>query len=41
LRKKSKVLENTAALAVTLEPPGGSSTGKPTGPIVYLGKLQL
>lgn len=39
--KRGKVLENTAALAVTLEPPNGSPTGKPTGPIVYLGKLQI
>ena len=39
--KRGKVLENTAALAVTLEPPSGSPTGKPTGPIVYLGKLQI
>jgi anti-sigma-K factor RskA len=31
----------TAALAVTLEPPGGSPTGAPTGPIVYSGRLQL
>ena len=31
----------TAALALTVEPPGGSPTGRPTGPIVYLGKLQL
>src|SRR5258705_1475593 len=27
--KRGKVLDNTAALAVTLEPPGGSATGKP------------
>lgn len=39
--RRGKVLENTAALAVTLEPPSGSPTGKPTGPIVYLGKLQI
>jgi anti-sigma-K factor RskA len=31
----------TAALAVSLEPPGGSPTGQPTGPIVYAGKLQI
>jgi len=37
--KKGKVLEDTTALAVTLEPPGGSPTGKPTGAILYLGKL--
>jgi anti-sigma-K factor RskA len=37
--KRGKVLDNTAAFAVTLEPPGGSPTGKATGPILYLGKL--
>lgn len=31
----------TAALAVSLEPPGGSPTGAPTGPVLYAGKLQL
>jgi len=30
----------TAALAVSVEPPGGSPTGAPTGPVVYAGKLQ-
>jgi anti-sigma-K factor RskA len=29
----------TAALAVSIEPPGGSPTGTPTGPVVYAGKL--
>jgi anti-sigma-K factor RskA len=28
------------ALMVSLEPPGGSPTGLPTGPVVYAGKLQ-
>lgn len=32
---------NTSALAVSVEPPGGSPTGAPTGPVVYAGKLQL
>lgn len=32
---------DTAAFAVSVEPPGGSTTGQPTGPIVYMGKLQL
>lgn len=27
-------------LAVSIEPPGGSPTGKPTGPVVALGKLK-
>lgn len=30
-----------AALAVSVEPPGGSPTGAPTGPVVFAGKLQL
>ncbi len=38
---KRKVLEGTAAFAVSLEPPGGSPTGAPTGPILYVGKLTL
>ena len=32
---------NTAALAVSVEPAGGSPTGMPTGPVVFAGKLQL
>jgi anti-sigma-K factor RskA len=31
----------TSALAVSVEPPGGSPTGVPTGPVIYAGKLQL
>jgi anti-sigma-K factor RskA len=31
----------TAALAVSVEPPGGSPTGAPTGPVVFVGKLRL
>jgi anti-sigma-K factor RskA len=31
----------TAALAVSIEPPGGSPTGVPTGPVVFAGQLQL
>ena len=30
----------TDALAVSIEPPGGSPTGVPTGPVVFAGKLQ-
>lgn len=37
--KKGRVLDNTAALAVSLEPPGGSPTGAPTGPVLWAGKL--
>ena len=39
--QKGKVLEGAAALAVSLEPPGGSPTGAPTGPILYAGKLTI
>ena len=28
-----------AAFAISLEPQGGSPTGKPTGPVLYSGKL--
>jgi anti-sigma-K factor RskA len=38
---KRKVLEGTAALAVSLEPSGGSPTGAPTGPVLFVGKLTL
>ncbi|MBL8287103.1 MAG: anti-sigma factor [Rubrivivax sp.] len=31
----------TAALAVSVEPPGGSPTGAPTGPVVFAGQLRL
>jgi len=34
-----KVLLNTNALAVSLEPAGGSPTGLPTGPVLYTGAL--
>ncbi len=37
--QRGRGLDNTNALAVTLEPSGGSSSGKPTGPVLYLGKL--
>lgn len=36
LRSKAKA---NAVLAVSLEPPGGSPTGQPTGPVVATGKL--
>jgi anti-sigma-K factor RskA len=39
--QRGKVLEGTDAFAVTLEPAGGSPTGKPTGPVLYVGKLTL
>ncbi|HZQ62099.1 MAG TPA: anti-sigma factor [Casimicrobiaceae bacterium] len=34
------VLGNTPALAVSLEPAGGSPTGLPTGPVLYTGAVQ-
>jgi anti-sigma-K factor RskA len=33
-------LQNIPALAVSLEPAGGSPTGKPTGPVLYSGAVQ-
>ena len=39
--QRGKVLEGTSALAVSLEPAGGSPTGAPTGPVLYVGKLAL
>ncbi len=36
---KGRVPLGTKALAVSLEPAGGSTTGAPTGPILYMGKL--
>ena len=38
---RTELLSDTAAFAVTLEPPGGAPGGKATGPIVSVGKLQL
>lgn len=37
--QKNKVPVGTAALAVSLEPPGGSPTGTPSGPVLFVGKL--
>jgi anti-sigma-K factor RskA len=39
--QREQVLNGTAALAVSLEPPGGSPTGAPTGPILYTGAVSL
>jgi anti-sigma-K factor RskA len=33
-------LEQGAVLAVSVEPPGGSPTGQPTGPVVATGDLK-
>ena len=37
--QRGRVLDDVDALALSLEPSGGSPTGKPTGPILYVGKL--
>jgi len=39
--RRNALLDDTAALAVSLEPPRGSPTGQPTGPIVSVGKIRL
>jgi len=39
--QRGKVLDGTAALAVSLEPAGGSTTGAPSGPVLFVGKLVL
>ncbi|MGH8796674.1 MAG: anti-sigma factor [Caldimonas sp.] len=39
--QKRQELEGADALAVSLEPAGGSPTGAPTGPVLYAGKLVL
>jgi anti-sigma-K factor RskA len=38
---RERLLKGTVALAVSLEPPGGSPTGSPTGAVLYMGKLNL
>jgi anti-sigma-K factor RskA len=38
---RGRILAGADTLAVTIEPPGGSPTGAPTGPIVYAGKFSL
>lgn len=35
-----ETLSNIPALAVSLEPAGGSPTGKPTGPVLYSGAIE-
>lgn len=39
--EKGRALEGANTLAVSLEPPGGSPTGAPTGPVLYTGQLTL
>lgn len=38
---RTQLLTDTAAFAVSVEPPGGSPTGAPTGPVISVGKLQI
>lgn len=35
-----RLLANVPTLAVSVEPPGGSPTGQPTGPVVYTGAVE-
>lgn len=37
--QRGRLPADTAALAVSLEPTGGSPTGLPTGPVLFVGKL--
>ena len=39
-RRPTSRLPNIPALAVSLEPAGGSPTGLPTGPVLYSGKIE-
>ncbi|WP_028996809.1 anti-sigma factor [Azohydromonas australica] len=39
--QQPRLLQGTAAFAVSVEPAGGSPTGAPTGPIVSLGLVRL
>lgn len=39
--KKGRLPIDTTALAVSLEPAGGSPTGVATGPVLWVGKLQI
>jgi anti-sigma-K factor RskA len=39
--QRGKVFDGVDALALSLEPSGGSPTGKPTGPVLYVGKLPV
>lgn len=37
---RASLLADTAAFAISVEPPGGSKTGAPSGPIISVGKLE-
>jgi anti-sigma-K factor RskA len=36
----AKLVQNGARLAVSVEPPGGSPTGAPTGPVILVGEVR-
>jgi anti-sigma-K factor RskA len=36
----AELLQQGATIAISVEPPGGSPTGKPTGPVVASGSLE-
>jgi anti-sigma-K factor RskA len=38
---RAALLQDTAALAISVEPTGGSPTGAPTGPVVSVGQLKI
>jgi anti-sigma-K factor RskA len=37
--QRARLLQDTTGFAVSIEPPGGSPTGAPTGPVVAVGKI--
>lgn len=39
--RQARLPDGTDHLAVSLEPPGGSPTGAPTGPVLYVGRLGI
>ena len=39
--ERASLLQDTAAFAVSIEPPGGAPGGAPTGPVVSVGKLEI
>jgi anti-sigma-K factor RskA len=39
--RQARLPAGTDHLAVSLEPPGGSPTGAPTGPVLYVGRLGI
>jgi len=39
--QRGRVSKDVTGLAVSLEPAGGSPTGAPTGPVLFVGELTL